>query len=120
MAVLRMANPLANPRTGILYLQVRVPADFSGRLAGQRIAVPIGDEYRTVRIGTQVVKVSLLTRDPSEGRARFATAHAFIISFWDAERRGPKPLTHKQRVALAGEVRQHLMTNRVRLQCGAM
>ena len=68
------------------------------------VALPVGDLECAVRIGQQV-KLSLRTRDPRAAKARFAAAYAALQSFWEAQRLGPQPLTHKQRVALASEVR---------------
>ncbi|GIT93128.1 hypothetical protein JANAI62_35880 [Jannaschia pagri] len=65
MTVLRMGSPTKDPRTGILQLNVRVPADMK-RLSGRRVSLPVGDERSAVKIGKQVVKTSLGTRDPSD------------------------------------------------------
>jgi len=92
----------------MLYLQVRVPGDLAAKAAGMIVALPVGEADCAVKIGQQV-KLSLRTRDPREAKARFAAAYAALQSFWDALRRGPQPLTHKQRVALAGEVRARIV-----------
>ncbi len=86
------------------YLRVHVPRDVSEAAKGTAVVVPVGDGYRTVRAGA-AVKVSLETTDRAEARRRFAVALAALERHWDALRRGPVTLSHKQCVALAGEVR---------------
>lgn len=110
MAGIRMASPWKDPRTGILYLRVRVPADLVGKADGRKVALPVGDGSSTVTVGKTFIKVSLATRDPAEGKARFIVAQAALTSFWDALRRGPQRLTHVQRVGLAGEVRARVLS----------
>lgn len=109
MAVIRMASPWKDPRTGILYLRVRVPPDVASVAAGNRVSLPVGNDNRVVSVGKTLVKVSLATRDPAEARARFAAALAALLAFWERLRLGPQPLSHKQRIALAGEVRKRVV-----------
>lgn len=54
---------------------------------------------------TNFVKVSLETREPRIAKERFAQAYSALQSTWQAMKDGPKPLSHKQSVALAGEIR---------------
>lgn len=86
------------------YLRVHVPRDVSDAVKGTAVVVPVGDGYRTIRVGA-AVKVSLETTDRAEARRRFAVALAALEQHWDALRKGPVTLSHKQCVALAGEVR---------------
>ncbi|MXN52008.1 hypothetical protein GR158_12825 [Shinella sp. AETb1-6] len=51
------------------------------------------------------VKLSLETGDAATAKARFGEAYAALLSFWQAMRSAPTPLSHKQMLALAGEVR---------------
>lgn len=86
------------------YLRVHVPRDVLEVAKGTSIVVPVSDEFRTVRAGS-AVKVSLETSDRAEARRRFSVALAALERHWEALRKGPVSLSHKQCVALAGEVR---------------
>ena len=86
------------------YLRVHVPRDVAEVAKGAAVAVPVGDGFRTVHAGA-AVKVSLETTDRAEARRRFAVALAALERHWAAIRKGPVTLSHKQCVALAGEVR---------------
>ena len=50
------------------------------------------------------MKASLRTRDPREAKERHAAAVAHVNAVWAAIRNGPKRLTRKQVIALAGEI----------------
>lgn len=110
MGFFRMASPAADPRTGVFYLQVKVPADLTKVAPGHRVGLPVGDETPVVTIGATHVKLSLRTKDIATAKARFIAALAALAAFWDSLRKGPQPLTHKQRIALAGEVRARILT----------
>lgn len=86
------------------YLRVRVPSDLPASAKGQAVTVPVGDGFKQVTM-TGFVKVSLETRDPRTAKERFAKAYAALQSTWQAMKDGPKPLSHKQTMALAGEIR---------------
>ncbi len=109
MTGIRMASPWKEPSTGMLYLRVRVPADLAKTGPGRKVALPVGDSVSTITVGKTFVKVSLSTREPTEGKARFIAAQAALGAFWDNLRRGPQPLTHKQRLAIAGAVRARVL-----------
>jgi hypothetical protein len=50
------------------YFVQRIPADIRGKVAGERLASPLGDGVKHLTIGprAQAVRFSLLTVDPSE------------------------------------------------------
>ena len=48
--------------------------------------------------------LSLRTKDPALARTRFTEAYGALVRHWGVLRAGPKLLTHKQLVALAGDV----------------
>lgn len=100
---LKMARPIANPRTGIWMFKVRVPSELRQRAKGHRVALPIGDEFVTVTCG-EFVEASLRTRDPKEAKNRHVKADAALKSFWESLRHGPRSLTHQEAVALSGVV----------------
>lgn len=76
------------------------------KVRGTTVAIPIGAETVLVRIGERaaVVAVSLRTRDPAEAKRRHSAAQVHLASVWQSFRDAPKALSHRQIVALAGEV----------------
>lgn len=91
------------------YLRIRVPNDIVAAAKGTVVAVRVGDDLVTAKVG-EVVKVSLKTKDPTEAKQRFTQALASLDAHWEALKHGPSKLTHKQCVALAGEVRSAWVT----------
>ncbi|OAN84405.1 hypothetical protein A8B78_07055 [Jannaschia sp. EhC01] len=102
MTGLKMAKPVMVGRT--YYLRVAVPSDLVNVAKGRPLALPVGSSTVRVETGTHV-KVSLRTKDPSEAKQRFTGAYDALLRHWDGLRRGTQSLSHKQCVALAGEVR---------------
>jgi len=105
--LLRMASPIRRDGSSVHYLRKRVPSDLANRAVGLVLRIPVGDETATVRVGPDCkVKVSLRTRDPREAKARQAKALAYLDDVWQSLRDGPRRLSHKQVVALAGDFRR--------------
>jgi integrase len=73
---------------------------------GKTITVPLGHDLIAKTIGPKatVVKLSLRTSDPSEAKSRHASVAAYLEGIWRALRDGPISLTHKQTVAISGEL----------------
>lgn len=92
------------------YLRLHVPSDVATKARGTAIAIPVGDAVVHTKVGA-VVKVSLRTKQASEAKRRFVAALAAVEAHWDALRQGPVELTHKQCVALAGEVYHAFIRN---------
>lgn len=86
------------------YLRVRVPQDLLKLAPGRTIHLPVAGVWRPVKPGTSV-KLSLETGDAATAKARFGEAYAALQSTWQAMRSAPTPLSPKQMLALAGEVR---------------
>lgn len=84
------------------YLRVGVPRDIAKAAKGRKLSLPIGDTFCSVTVG-DAVKASLRTKDVAEAKERYTKASAALHEFWQSVRSGPKPLTHKQIHALAGE-----------------
>lgn len=99
---LAMPSPLLIGNT--YYLRVRIPSDLIQAANGRVINIPVGDSVRRVTIKA-FVKVSLDTREAREAKQRFAVAYSAIQTFLSALKEGPKPLTQKQSLAIAGEIR---------------
>ncbi len=109
--VLRMTRPAKRPDSTFLTFRKRVPADIREKAKGLRVTFqfPEAGEANpaatiTVTMGAEQVKVSLRTREPAVAKARTGIAEAHLQQVWEAVRGGPKSLTHKQIVALAGEL----------------
>jgi len=103
---LRMARPVRLKNSPNVYFRGRIPADVLAKARGTTIIVPVGPERLRVKVSKTAVelKFSLGTSDKREGALRHAAAADYVLKYWDALRRGPAKLTHKQAVALAGEI----------------
>ncbi len=95
----RMPRPFAH-HTGTFFLNVRVPSELAPRMRATRVT--LADALVTVGV-TDKVFLSLRTKDAALARTRFVEAYGALVRHWEALRAGPKPLTHKQLVALAGD-----------------
>lgn len=82
---LRMPRPTKHPKTGVYYLNVRVPSDLVAQL------------------GKSHVKKTLETKDPKVAKERFPVELEALRMQWQAARTGPQAIPHKQLVAIAGE-----------------
>lgn len=104
--------PLSRPRpvkrTGASLHQFvqRIPADVKSKVRGMQLSIPIGDIIVPVTVSekAQDIRVSLRTRNPEEARARQVAVVAYLEGVWRAVREGPRRLSRKQVLALAGEV----------------
>ncbi|HVV40380.1 MAG TPA: DUF6538 domain-containing protein [Nitrobacter sp.] len=102
-----MPSPTRRDGSSVHYLRKRVPADLTDRAVGLVLRIPVGDEIATVRVGDAgTIKVSLRTHHPREAKARQAKVLAYLDDVWKSLRDGPRRLSHKQVVALAGDFRQ--------------
>lgn len=103
---LLMPRPMKRPNSTYHQLVQRIPADVATKARGMILAVPVGDAIANIEVTPtrKDIRTSLRTRDPQEAKARQAVAVAYLESVWEALRRGPKRLTHKETLALAGEV----------------
>jgi len=88
--VLRMAQPYLNG--SFWWLRKKVP-----------------DDLRPI-IGKREEKFSLKTRDPAQARILFAKAAAEIEERWGRLRQGVRGLSHKECVAMAGEIYRRMVT----------
>jgi len=103
----RLVRPMKRKGTRNQQLLQRIPADVRERAAGLRLDVPLGSGSIPVNItpSMQTVRFSLRSADPGEVKQRQATAAAYLETVWRALREdSPLPLTHRQAVALAGEL----------------
>lgn len=71
----------------------------------------VPDDLRTILKKTEE-KFSLRTRDPVEARVRFAKALAEVEERWARLRQGEVQLTHKQSLAIAGEIYREMIAEK--------
>ncbi len=104
--VLRMSRPMKRPSSSFHQFRMRIPADVLLRARGLALLLPIGDTQVPLLISPTAVTVqlSLRTRDPREAKARQGTVTAHLERVWRGLREGPRRLTHRETIALAGEV----------------
>lgn len=109
--VFRMSRPTSRQGSRQAQFKTRVPTDLLHRIAGKTLTVPVGAGTASCRLSsrTRAVQFSLRTNDPAEIKARHAVAAAHVEAFWRSLRNGPTRLTHRQVVALAGEVYREQM-----------
>jgi len=84
----------------------RIPQDILQKARGKTLSIPIGNEIVAKRLSEKAdsVVISLKTANPSEAKTRHAEVVAYLESVWESLRNGPVTLTHKQAVALSGDV----------------
>jgi integrase len=100
---MRYAMPNPELIKSTYYLRLHVPKDVAAKAKGTTVAVPVGDIIVHAKVGN-VVKLSLRTKEAAEAKKRFLQALPAIERHWENLRKGPITLSHKQCVALAGEV----------------
>ena len=81
----RMATPYRHPKTGVYWFRKAVPKALQGH------------------VGATIVQRTLETKDPVEARKRFLQVAADVEEAWATVSVVPDRLTHRQRLALAGE-----------------
>lgn len=109
MAPLRMARPTKREGSSSLIFRLRIPADVLRLAKDASVTLELPGQSPDdapiivhARLGAEAIKFSLQTTDPALAKARTAAATEQLYKRYQALREGPKPLTHKQRVALAG------------------
>ena len=103
---LLMPRPMKRPTSAFHQLVQRIPADVAAKARGLTLAIPVGETVASIKVTPtrKDIRTSLRTRDPQEARARQAVAVAYLEGMWAALRTGPRRLTHKETLALAGDV----------------
>jgi hypothetical protein len=107
--VLRMARPTRRKESSLLQFRRRIPADVQQAAVGRRVAFTFPGHTPAdppiivhAALGRTQVRFSLRTRDPAVAKQRQGLATAQFEKLCEAIRNGPRPLTHRQRVALSG------------------
>ncbi|MBS9719067.1 site-specific integrase [Tianweitania sp. BSSL-BM11] len=103
---LAIARPMKRPGTQNKQFVQRIPADVKTKTRGLKLAIPLGDKVIPVTISptTPDIRLSLRTSDPAEAKLRTATITAYLARMWQSVRDGTRRLTHKEALALAGEI----------------
>jgi integrase len=83
----------------------RIPVDVIDKVRGMELAIPVAGRVVRKRISqsTPDIRLSLGTSDRAVGKERHAVVASYLQGVWQAVRNGPRRLTHKEVVALAGE-----------------
>ena len=103
----RLVRPMRRSGSSKPQFIRRIPVEVRARLVGKCINVPIGDETVPVLITNKMetIRLSLRTSDPSEAKIRQAQAATYVERIFNAYRDDElSTLTHKQVVALSGEL----------------
>ena len=98
-----MPGPWKHSTTGTYYLKQRVPHDLVAKAKGTTVNLMVDGVTYPVKIGGQV-KVSLRTKEIAEAKRRHREADDALQLNWDRLRSGTVDLSHRQVLALAGEV----------------
>lgn len=99
----RIAMPSPVKIKETYYLRIRIPADLVKKLKGQSIFLKVNGSPRKILLN-KTVKVSLRTSDITIAKRHFAETYADLTGYFNTVRNGPKELSHKQSLALAGLV----------------
>lgn len=99
---LRMARPIKHSTSGVYLFKQRIPSDLVAKARG-RVALPLDGRDVSVAISAGYVQMSLRTKDAALAAARHVEADAALRRFWQALRSGPRPLSHRQAVAVSAD-----------------
>lgn len=105
--VLCMARPTRRSGSGNHQLRKRVPADVLAKARGQRVRLrlPVAGEGEPILVSVTIgaeISLSLRTADKGLAKQRHAAVLAQLDEHFDRLRAGPKPLSQKEQVAIAG------------------
>lgn len=103
----RLVRPMQRKGSSKHQFVQRIPADVKPHAAGLKLEVPVGGEVVPLTISprAEAVRLSLRTSLPSEVKVRQAQVAGYLETVWEALRNSrPLPLSHRQAVALAGEL----------------
>lgn len=106
---MRISMPRPVKHGEMWWLRVRIPADVKEKAKGMRITIPVAEEHVSIKL-SDTAKTSLRTKDWQEAKRRFAETMAALEDYWRTLRQDVTRLSHKQAVALAGEVRADFIT----------
>lgn len=99
--------PLQRNGSAVPQFVRRIPTDVRSKAIGRILHVPVGPEIVRIEIKDSMtaLRFSLRTKDKHEAKHRETMAAAYLEGFWRALRREEAvSLSHKQAVALAGEI----------------
>ncbi|MCO5155568.1 MAG: hypothetical protein M9945_02265 [Aquamicrobium sp.] len=104
---LRIVAPTTRKDSSNLQFEQRIPADLKVRLIGMTLEIPRGGDIVPITITekTRSVRYSLRAADTGEAKRRQAEAVAYLEGVYaNLRANAPIFLTHKQCVALSGEL----------------
>ena len=104
----RLVRPVKRQGSSRHQFVKRIPVDLKDRLVGMTLDIPLTDVETvavTISERTNAIRLSLRTHDPSEVLSRQARVAAYIEDVFRSLRSNrPVDLTHRQAVALSGEI----------------
>ncbi len=103
----RLVRPMKRKGSSYPQFVKRIPLDLRDPMSGMSLCIPLGDDVVSVTVSakTQAIRFSLRTSDPSEVKDRQASAISYLERLFVSLRsNAPLPLTHRNAVALSGEV----------------
>ena len=103
----RLVRPMQRKDSSNQQFRKRIPVDLKDRLVGELLIIPIGDDVVHVTITSKMdaIRLSLRTSNPSEVKQRHAEVIGFLEGYFENLRNDtPLSLTHRNAVALSGEV----------------
>jgi len=103
-----MPDPFIPKHSTVYWYRQRVPKDVAALAKGRSVSVTVDNLVRPLTIGGEL-KVSLGTKDPSVAKVRARDVQSQFDLIWASFRTSEVTLTHKQAVALAGEVYRAFM-----------
>lgn len=101
----RLVRPVKRKGSSNAHFAQRIPSDLRGRMAGMKLAIPVGDEIVPVTITDkmQSIRLSLKTSDPTEVKDRQAGVASYLEKVFRSLRENePVSLSHRQTVHLSG------------------
>lgn len=101
--VLSMPRPFKHPKTGTYWYRQRTPAAHKTIAVGKTVTVTIDGRISQPKIGS-TIQVSLWTKDVAEAKRLAGEAQSQFDKVWLSFNDAPVKLSHKQIVALSGEV----------------
>jgi integrase len=101
--VLSMPRPYPHPTTGVYWYRQRVPKALAAVAVGKTVSIAIDGKLSTPKIGSHLT-ISLGTKDQAVAKGRSGEAQAQFDLVWQSFTNAPVRLTHRQSVALAGEI----------------
>ena len=97
-----MGRRIKHPTSGMYLFKERVASDLAPMARG-RVVFHLDGKDVSVAISAGYVQMSLRTEDAALAASRHVEADAALRHYWQAIRSGPRPLSHRQAVAISAD-----------------